>query len=145
MNTLLVDIVEQRAQPGELIRCADSVSQRVVVGDGRACATRSWVHRGEVLAGNRWRQHTAQRFAATTFGSHAGSQRVGLAERSDRAAALVASARPHVAGHLAGQGSHGALMLEAVAVFVGTLAAGVVAIKAGTARAAGDREFGGTP
>jgi hypothetical protein len=36
-------------------------------------------------------------------------------------------------------------MLEPVAVFVGALAAGMVAIEARAARAAGDDELGGAP
>lgn len=145
MNTLLAHIVEQGTQPGELVRRADAVSQRVAVDHGRARVTCSLVKRGEVLTGDGSCQQAAQRFAATTFGSHARSQCVDLAERGNRAASFVAGAGPHVALHLAGQGSHGALMLEPVAMFVRTLAAGVVAIETGTARAASDREFGGAP
>lgn len=73
-------------------------------------------------------KQAAQGLAPTTLRAHARSQRVGLAERRDRTATLVASARPHVANRLAWQWSDCALMLEAVAMFVRTLAAGVVAI-----------------
>jgi hypothetical protein len=72
MNTLFVHIVEQRPQPGEFVRRADAVTQRVVVGYSCAGATRSWVKGGEVLAGDGPCQQTAQRFATLPFGTHAG-------------------------------------------------------------------------
>jgi hypothetical protein len=103
------------------------------------------MQRTEVLAGNRRDEHTAQRLTSTTFGSHTGSQSMGLAERRYGTAPLVAGAGPDVSRDLSGEGAYRALMLEAVAVFVGTLAAGVVAIQARSSRSVGDGELGGTP
>jgi hypothetical protein len=111
------------------------------IGHCRARSTGARVHRSEVLTGDRRNQYAAQRFAATTFGAHAGAQSVSLAERCDRAAPLVAGAEPDVARDLARKWSHGALVLEAVAVLVGALAAGVVAIQARAAGTASDDEL----
>ena len=60
-------------------------------------------------------------------------------------AAFVAGAGPGFAAGLAGEWADGALVGEAVAVFVGPLAAGVIAVQAGSAGAVGDGEFGGAP
>ena len=98
-----------------------------------------------MLAGDRWDKEAAERFTSPTLGSHTGSQGMALAERRNGTAPLVTGAGPHVARDLSRKGAYRALMLEAVAVFVGTLAAGVIAIEARASRAPSDREFGGTP
>ena len=59
--------------------------------------------------------------------------------------AFVAGAGPGFAACLTWEWAHGSLVGEAVAVFVGALAAGVVAVQAGAAGSSGDAEFGGAP
>ena len=60
-------------------------------------------------------------------------------------AAFVAGAGPGFPAGLAGEGAGGALVGEAVAVFVGALAAGVVAVQAGSSWSPGDGVFAGAP
>ena len=103
------------------------------------------MQRAEVVAGDRLGEHTAQRLAAAALGSDAGAKCMGPAERCDRAAAFIASTGPHVSDDLAGERANCALVLEAVTMFVRTLATCVVAIEAWATRAAGDGEVGGAP
>jgi hypothetical protein len=140
-----VDVVEQRTQSRQLVRRADAITQRVGIGDGRTRFARSRVHRCEVLTRDGPGQHAAQGFASRALRSHAGAQRMSPAVRCDEAAALVPASGPRVARGLGRQRSHGSLMLESVAVLVGALAAGVVAIQARAARSAGDDELFGAP
>ena len=64
LDPLLVDVVEQRSQSGQLVRCADAVAQRVGIGDRRAGAAGSRVHGREVLAGDRPGQERRTAFRA---------------------------------------------------------------------------------
>jgi hypothetical protein len=98
-----------------------------------------------MLTVQRSSEYAAQGFAPTAFWPHARSHCVGLAKGRNRTSTLVTRAGPDVADRLTGQGASGALMLEAVAMFVCALAAGVVAIETWPARPAGDDELGGTP
>ena len=103
------------------------------------------MHHAEMLTGQCGHEDAAQRFAPATFWPHAGAQRMRLALWRDEAATLVTRTRPSVALQLPRQRTNGALMLEAVTVFVGPLATGVVAVEAWAPRSAGNDELGGTP
>ena len=70
---------------------------------------------------------------------------LAVAGEQSGVAAFVAGAGPGFAAGLAGEGAGGALVGEAVAVFVGALAAGVVAVQAGSSWSLGDRVFVGAP
>jgi hypothetical protein len=100
-----------------------------------------------MLSDERRHQEAAQGFASATLRAYRGSERVHLAERTDEPglAAFVAGPAPRLAASLSREGPNGSFVLEPVAVLVGALAAGVVAIQAGTAGAADDGELGGAP
>jgi hypothetical protein len=70
---------------------------------------------------------------------------VGASERGDRAATFVAIAHPGIAVRLARQWTDCAAVAEAMAMFVGALAATAIAVEAGAAGAMGDEELGGAP
>ena len=95
----------------------------------------------EVLAGDRRCQQAAQCLPPATFRSHASPQCVSLAERCDGPGALVARAGPRVTADLARQRPDSSLVLEAVSVLEGALAAGLAAIQTRAAWAAGDDDL----
>ena len=142
---MLVDVVEYRSKPRQFIRSADAVAQRGGVGDGCARATGSRIHDAEVLTAECRHENAAQRLTAAPFWSHAGAKCVRPTLRSDGAATLVAGTRPSVAVHLTRKRTNGSFVLEPMAMFVGPLATGVVAIEAWAARPAGDDELGCAP
>ena len=138
-------VVEERSEPGQLVRRTDAETQWVGIGDVRAHAAGPRMQGAEVVAGDRGGEDPAEGFSSAPLGPNAGTQRVGLAEGRDRPAALVAGSGPHVPYRLAGERTHRSLMFEAMTVLVGPLPAGVVAVEARATRAAGDDKFVGAP
>src|SRR3954447_5875474 len=103
------------------------------------------MHPAEVLTRHRADQQATKRLPTAPFRTNAGAHRVRLAERRNGTASFVAGARPYVAPGLAGEWTNGALVTEAVAVFVGPLTAGLSAVEARAAGAANNGELCGAP
>ena len=141
VDAVFAGFVEHGSDAGEFVGGVDAVAQRVGGGDGDAGGAGALVAGVEVLAGE-WRgEESAECFAAASFRSDRGAQGVDFAVAGEQSgvAAFVAGAGPGFAAGLAGEGADGALVVEAVAVFVGALAAGVVAVQAGSAGTADRR------
>jgi hypothetical protein len=143
----LLHLIEQGSYAGEFVRCGDPESKRIRGGDVDTCLACGSMQGVEVLTGKRRDQQTTQRLSSTTLGTYRRPQGMNPAASSDEAAlaALVAGAGPGLAASLRRQRANHSFVLEPVPVFVRPLAAGLIAIQAGPAGAANDRELGGAP
>jgi hypothetical protein len=95
-----------------------------------------------------WRsEQTAQGFASATLGAHRRSQGMHFAVAANKTAAtpFVARTSPRFAMCLRREGPDGSLVFEAVAMLVGALTAGVVAIQTGAPRTVHNGELDSAP
>ncbi len=147
IDAMLADLVEHGANSSELVRRSDAQPQRICRRHHNAGLTGPWLQGVEVLTGERGGEQTAQGLAFAAFGSHRGAQGVDTAVPVEESgdAALVAGTGPGFAAGLSGKRTYRSLVFEAVAMLVGALATGMVAVQPWATRTTNHDELGGTP
>jgi hypothetical protein len=147
LDALFSHFVEHGAHPREFIRGSNPEPQRVRRGDRGTRLARRSVQCVEVLSDEGRDEKAAQGFASATLRTDRRSERVHLAEGSDETglAAFIAGAAPRLAAGLSWKRPNSSFVLETVAMLVGPLTAGVVAIEARATWAPDHGELRGAP
>jgi hypothetical protein len=147
VDAMLADLVEHGPNSSELVRRGDAQTQRICRRNRNAGLAGPWLQGVEVLTGERSGKQTAQGFAFAAFGSHRGTQGVDTAVPVEQSgdAALVAGTGPGFAAGLSGQRPDRSFVFEAVAMLVGALATGMVAVQPWATRTTNHDELDSAP